>query len=65
MLLWSKLQMARSLYDAIPAIPISGKYSYLDPDRSTHAYQSVRGNAYGWMNNRIICHEVPPVGGDL
>ena len=30
----SKLQMARSLYDAIPATDFR-KYSYLDPDRST------------------------------
>lgn len=38
----SKLQIDRSLYDAIDATDFR-KYSYLDPDRSFYDYQSVRG----------------------
>ena len=59
----SKLQMARSLYDAIPATDFR-KYSYLDPDRSTYAYQSVRGNA--WLDEQpdYMSLKFRPVGGD-
>ena len=59
----SKLQMARSLYDAIPATDFR-KYSYLDPDRSAYAYQSVRGNA--WLDEQpdYMSLKFRPVGGD-
>ena len=40
------------------------KYSYLDPDRSTYAYQSVRGNA--WLDEQpdYMSLKFRPVGGD-
>lgn len=59
----SKLQIARSLYDAIPATDFR-KYSYLDPDRSAYAYQSVRGNE--WLDEQpdYLSLKFRPVGGD-
>lgn len=59
----SKLQMARSLYDAIPTTDFR-KYSYLDPDRSVYAYQSVRGNE--WLDEQpdYMSLKFRPVGGD-
>lgn len=59
----SKLQIARSIYDAIPATDFR-KYSYLDPDRSTYAYQSVKGK--DWLEEQpdYMSLKFRPVGGD-
>ena len=59
----SKLQIARSLYETVPATDFR-KYSYLDPDRTTYAYQSVRGDA--WLDEQpdYLSLKFRPVGGD-
>lgn len=59
----SKLQIARSLYETIPATDFR-KHSYLDPDRTTYAYQSVRGDA--WLDEQpdYLSLKFRPVGGD-
>lgn len=45
----SKLQIARSLYDGIANTDFR-KYSFLDPDRSSYNYQTVRSNA--WLDEQ-------------
>lgn len=59
----SKLQIARSLYETIPATDFR-KHSYLDPDRTAYAYQSVRGDA--WLDEQpdYLSLKFRPVGGD-
>jgi len=45
----SKLQIARSLYDKIPATDFR-KYSFLDPDRTIYDYRTIRGA--GWLDEQ-------------
>lgn len=59
----SKLQIARSLYDGIADTDFR-KYSFLDPDRSSYNYQTVRGDAWLAEQPDYFSLKFRCVGGD-